>query len=122
VYCPKCNLESDADPFPSLCAVCGTILAASRTVESEGETWVDVLKTTDIALLMVIQSVLRSADIPFMVQGEEGLRVLPLNSGGFFNTSAYGAVVRVKSRDLDDARRVLEEAVPASDDGEKYGS
>ena len=81
------------------------------------DTLVELLRTPDIAHLMVVKSVLEGSDIPFLVQGEEGLHTLPLSlSGGFFNTSAYGAVIRVRSEDLADAQRLLEDTESFSED------
>jgi hypothetical protein len=81
---------------------------------------VALFKTPDIALLMVVKSLLESAGISYMVQGEEGLHVFPLSfSAGFFNPSAYGAVIRVRREDLPDARKLLEESVPPASDSDE---
>ena len=78
---------------------------------------VDLFRTSDIALLMVIKSLLESAGIPFSVQGEEGLHVLPLSfPGAWFDPSAYGAVIRVRKEDLADARKIIEDTVALPDD------
>ncbi|MFH1575041.1 MAG: DUF2007 domain-containing protein [Acidobacteriota bacterium] len=78
--------------------------------EDEGETeLVPLLTTPDIAHLMVIKSVLESAGIPFLVQGEEGLHQIPVSMAlGFFRAGAFGAAVRVRRRDLEDAQAALQ--------------
>ena len=116
LYCPRCKVEYGAGM--SRCPACAAALvdATAASIEPDDEL-IDLFKTADIALLMVVKSVLESSGIPFMVQGEEGLHVLPLNlARGFYNTSAYGAVIRVRRKDLADAQKSLEETVPPADD------
>jgi hypothetical protein len=77
-----------------------------------------LLRTSDVALLMIIKSLLDSAGIQYMVQGAEDFRMLPLGSpGGFFNPSALGAAIRVRREDLADARQLLDQnaALPNED-------
>ncbi len=110
--CPECGAELGNDAVR--CAVCGADLADSPAggIDPE-EDVVDLIKTPDIALLLVIKSVLDSARIPYVVQGEEGLHAFPLTlSGGFFNPSAFAAVIRVRRADFPDAKRLIEETVP----------
>ncbi len=107
MICPKCRLEFPAGE--SQCPHCSTGTAANAA----GDELVELLKTADIVLLAVVKSMLDSAGIPYLVQGEEGLHVLPLGkAGGFFAPSALGAVIRVRRRDLQDARKMLEETAP----------
>ena len=69
-----------------------------------------LLRTTDVALLMIIKSLLDSAEIQYMVQGAEDFRMLPLGSpGGFFGPSALGAAIMVRREDLADARQLLDQ-------------
>jgi len=69
-----------------------------------------LLRTTDVALLMVIKSLLDSAGIQYMVQGAEDFRMLPLgSSGGFFSSSALAAAIHVRRADLADARLLIEQ-------------
>jgi hypothetical protein len=69
-----------------------------------------LLRTTDVALLMIIKSLLGSAGIQYMVQGAEDFRMLPLGSpGGFFNPSALGAAILVRREDLADAKQLLDQ-------------
>jgi hypothetical protein len=75
---------------------------------ASGDELVEVLRTTDLTQLTVIKSLLESAALPFAVQGEEALRMLPLG-GGFFNPKAHAAVLRVRREDLDEVRKLLEE-------------
>jgi hypothetical protein len=116
LYCPKCKTECSESV--SRCHTCGAVLVDSleSTVEPENDL-VTLFKTPDIGLLMVVKSVLESAGISYVVQGEEGLHVFPLgSSAGFFNPSAFGAVIRVCRKDLSDARKLLEETVPPASD------
>jgi hypothetical protein len=109
LFCPKCGIEFP--PGESRCPGCNTVLLADAAGgDAAGDELVELLKTADMVLLEVVKSMLDSAGIPYLVQGEGGLRVLPLGkAGGFFSPSALGAVVRVQRRDLADATRLLEE-------------
>lgn len=112
MYCPECGAENGEGAVQ--CAACGASLAdLPAEVIGPEDDLVDLVKTPDGALLMVIKSVLDSARIPYVVQGEEGLHAFPLTlAGGFFNTSAFCAVIRVRSRDFTDAKNLLELTVP----------
>ncbi len=95
--------------------------AGLREEDEDGVELVHLLTTPDIAHLMVVKSVLESAGIPFLVQGEEGLHQIPVSTAlGFFRTDAFGAVVRVHRRDLEDAQALLQGVDgdwPAEEDG-----
>jgi hypothetical protein len=116
VYCPSCKIEFGNEI--STCATCnGPLILQALGKIGPQDTLVELLKTQDVAYLMVVKSVLQASGIAFLVQGEEGLHMLPLSlSGGFFNTSAYGAVVRVRAGDLLDAQRLLEETAEFPED------
>ncbi len=72
---------------------------------------VEVFRTRDLAQLAVIKSLLESSGIPFWVQGEEGLHMLPVG-GGFFNPEAIGAVLRVRREDSQGVRDLLTSPLP----------
>jgi hypothetical protein len=117
LICPKCQTVFPAGQ--SNCPSCG---AASDDLPDDaldaGDVLVELLRTPDIAQLVVIKSLLESSGIPFMVIGEEGLRTFPLSmAGGFFNPSALGATIRVRRQDLAAARQLLEESAAPPEDG-----
>ena len=69
-----------------------------------------VLRTSDAALLPVIESTLEAAGIPFVVQGGEALSLLPLGpfGGGLFrDVLGLGAAVLVPRERADEARELL---------------
>jgi len=110
MFCPSCQT---AFPDGTLqCSSCGVDLVSDTEDGIETtEELVALLSTPDVALLSVVKSVLDSAGIPYVVQGEEGLRTFPLGmTGGFFNPAAFAAVIRVRQRDYADARCLLVEA------------
>jgi hypothetical protein len=90
--CPACNV---------------TLLEGPESPEEHSELC-DLLRTTDMVELAVVKSLLEAAEMPFTVQGEEGLHQLPISwAGGFFTPGSHGATVRVFTRDLEDARRLI---------------
>jgi hypothetical protein len=64
------------------------------------------LRTTDLALLAVVKSLLDSAAIPYVVQGEEALHMFPIG-GGFFNPKAVEASLMVRQEDMEDVSQLL---------------
>jgi hypothetical protein len=61
---------------------------------------VELFRTTDPATLMVIKSVLDSAEIPYLVQGEESFRQLSWGISG-------SAILFVQAEDLESAKVLL---------------
>lgn len=75
---------------------------------------VSVLETADVAVLPVVKSVLRAADIPFIVQGDEAMGVLPVGQVGLGGISSGGhglsAGILVPREREEEARALLTEA------------
>lgn len=70
---------------------------------------VAVFCTADSALLPLIRTVLDAAEIPYLVQGEEALGLLPLGPFSVgVNRSSLGAIVRVPAERADEARELIE--------------
>jgi hypothetical protein len=103
LYCPHCQRNCGNEA--SRCDACGAALVdpAPDGIEPEDEL-VELCRTPDAGLLLVIKSVLDSAGVPYLVQGEAALGL----TTGFFHPEAYSAIVRVHSADLPDARALLE--------------
>ncbi len=103
MYCPHCRRRYGNEA--SRCDACGAALVESPpgSIEPEDEL-VELCRTPDAGLLLVIKSVLDSAGIPYLVQGEAALGL----SAGFFHPDAYSAIIRVRNADLPDARALLE--------------
>jgi hypothetical protein len=122
LYCPKCKTEYSKNI--SECATCGAALVDSSEEAGEQEDdLVPLFRTLNIGLLMVAKSVLESAGISYMVQGEEWLHLYPVSfSGGLFNPSALGVVIKVRREDLPDAQKLLEESVPPPSDSDRNDS
>ena len=69
---------------------------------------VTVFDTTDPALLPVIKSILQGADIPFLVQGEEAMSMLPVGEViGPFTKRGLAARFMVKPEDAEAASELL---------------
>ncbi len=69
---------------------------------------VAVFDTSDPALLPVIKSILQGADIPFLVQGEEAMSMLPVGEViGPFTKRGLAARVMVKPEDAEAATELL---------------
>ncbi len=69
---------------------------------------VTVFDTSDPALLPVIKSILQGADIPFLVQGEEAMSMLPVGEVmGPFTKRGLAARIMVKQEDAEAATVLL---------------
>lgn len=90
MFCPRCGAEYRKEI--TLCSDCGVTLVTERPVldgESDDDL-MDVFNTSDVSLLPVVKSVLEAAGIPFIVQGDEALGVLPVGRIGAGGISANG--------------------------------
>lgn len=69
---------------------------------------VTVLETADVNLLAVIKSLLDSVEIPYLIQGEEALSLLPVGRlGGPFARRGLGAAVMVPPEHADAAQALI---------------
>jgi hypothetical protein len=68
-----------------------------------------VLRTSDSNLMPVVKSVLDAAGIPYVVQGDEAMGLLPLGpfGGGVFSR-VLGASILVPRDRAEEARELLE--------------
>lgn len=110
MVCPKCRVEYQENI--GRCPKCDTPLveAAPSANDDRASELVALLRTTDIGYLAVIKSVLESSGMPFAVQGEEGLHLIPITvPGGMFNPQALGATILVRRDDLEDAQHLIEQ-------------
>jgi hypothetical protein len=93
--CPRCNEE----------------LVPSNPVDGSDEDaeLVAVLRTSDSTLMPVVKSVLDAAGIPYLVQGDEAMGLLPLGpfGGGVFSR-VLGASVLVPRDRAEEALALLE--------------
>ena len=81
-----------------------------RMSDSEHQDLVTVLETSDVNLLAVVKSILHGAEIPFLVQGDEALGLLPMaNIGGPFSKRGLGVAVMVAADDEPAVRELLSE-------------
>lgn len=114
MFCPKCETQY-RDGFDR-CADCDVPLvhslpdnAVENAVEEEDtEELVPVLKTTDPGFLSIAKSVLDSAGIPYIVQGEAAVHLFPLGASGTRVTNRpMGAIVLVVRSHREDAEALL---------------
>jgi hypothetical protein len=69
---------------------------------------VTVLETADVNLLVVIKSLLDGAEIPYLIQGEEALSMLPVGRlGGPFARRGLAAAIMVPEQHAESARALL---------------
>jgi hypothetical protein len=79
--------------------------------------WVAVLRTTDPGFLPIAKSLLDSASIPYIFQGEAGVNLFPLGPAAAWATHrTTGASILVSPERLEEARALLEQ--PPELDGE----
>ncbi len=72
--------------------------------------YVDVFRTVDVSTLAVVKSVLESAGITYVVQGESALTLLPVGPlWGAFGSGGAAAVIQVPEEEADTALELLQE-------------
>ncbi len=80
-----------------------------------------MLDTADVSVLPVVKSVLTSAGIPFVVQGDEALGVLPVGKMGVGGISSGGhglaAMILVPRERREEAREILTQLPEIEEDG-----
>jgi hypothetical protein len=110
VFCPKCEAEYREGIYE--CADCGVALVEdlpARDVHPDLEL-IAVFETADPALLPVAKSVLEAAEIPFFVQGDEAMGLLPVGrfaTGLTQKGQGMVAIIHVDKDHEEGAREVL---------------
>lgn len=110
MFCPECRAEYR--PEFTQCADCGVSLVDVLPEETEDDSvkLVPVFRTTNSVLLPLVKSLLDSAGIPYLVQGEGALGLLPLGAAGsMVARSTIAAVVHVKEDDAESVKELLDE-------------
>lgn len=112
MFCPQC--DSEYQEGYTRCADCDVALVEELPPEPRGTAEMEleqVYETTDPTLLPVIKSVLESAGIPYMLEGEGSFAMLPLG-GGFVNErhQALGVEIHVARERAEEARALLASA------------
>ena len=122
MYCPDCRAEY-RDEIES-CPDCEVQLVAALPPEEPDADLVPVFETADVSLLPIVKSLLDSAEIPCVVQGEEALSVLPVGRwGAGISQSGRGlaATIRVekgRARDAEELLRPLAEGASRAEPDE----
>jgi hypothetical protein len=123
MFCPECGAEY-REGYTE-CADCGVALVDTSPAESdhpEGP-FMTVFETADASLLPVVESLLDSADIPYLIQGgETSGGLFPLGSvGGGPDERLLGAVIKVPEEYVDTAVALLTEADEVPDYDGSFG-
>jgi hypothetical protein len=108
LYCRSCGRSYPEGPNCPQCEI--ELVPAEPADRSEqDDELVAVLRTSDSNLLPVVKSVLDAAGIPYIVQGDQAMGLLPLGpfGGGVFSR-VLGASVLVSADRADEARALLE--------------
>ena len=108
MYCPDCRAEYREGV--EACPDCEVRLVVELPPEGPDEDLVAIFETADVSLLPVVKSLLDSAEIPFVVQGDEALSVLPVGRwGAGISQSGRGlaATIRVDKARAQEAEELL---------------
>jgi hypothetical protein len=107
MFCPECR--SEYRDGIDVCAECGAALVEALPEAAGPDPELDAVFTTaDSTLLPIVKSVLDSAGIPYLVQGDETLGLFPLGRFGVgVSKRTLGAIVRVPTDRLEEAKELL---------------
>jgi len=112
MYCPECSGEY-REGFTH-CADCDVDLVESLPSPGgapDGEL-VTVLETSDPAELAFVESLLRSAGVPFFTRGDHLQSLFALGAIGGYNAVAGPVSIQVSEEHAEAAAQILEEAMP----------
>jgi hypothetical protein len=112
VFCPKCEAEYREGIYE--CADCGVALVEdppAKDVHPDIEL-IAVFETADPALLPVVKSVLEASEIPFFVQGDEAMGLLPVGRFATGLTQKGQGMVAIVHVDKDHEERAREVLFP----------
>ncbi|MGB3564175.1 MAG: DUF2007 domain-containing protein [Thermoanaerobaculia bacterium] len=112
MFCPKCKAEYREGILE--CADCGVALVESlpaKDVHPDVEL-IAVFETADPALLPIVKSVLEAAEIPFFVQGDEAMGLLPVGRFATGLTQKGQGMVAIIHVDKDHEERAREVLFP----------
>ena len=105
--CPTCRRE--IGPGAAVCPGCGARISAPPGDVGGKQTLVPVFATADSSLLSVVKTALEAAEIPFVVQGEGGMRLFPLGRFALgVRKRVLGATILVPDTVAEEAREFLE--------------
>jgi len=108
MFCPKCGSEY-REGFDR-CADCGVALSVTPPPAPDhgGPGLAVLLETADVGFLPVLRSLLDGAGIPYIIQGEEAMGLLPIGAlGSGPMQRALAAIVHVPEDRLEEARALL---------------
>lgn len=119
MFCPDCGAEYEEGVF--VCAECDVALNdESDGEESEEVEFAPLLESTDVVFFSLLTSELEGADVPWFVQAEESLGVLPRDGRTAQEPGKQVAVIYVAKSRFETARRLAESLDPVgagADDG-----
>jgi hypothetical protein len=111
LICPKCRAEY-REGFDR-CADCDIQLVdcvLPPPVDDPPVELASLLSTTDVGYLPIVKSLLDAAGIPYVVQGEEALGLLPVGAySGGVGPGAVRATIHVPVDRIEEARALLED-------------
>jgi hypothetical protein len=113
MFCPEC--ETDYEEGVSVCADCGVALVdedGDGQEEHEETEFVALVESTDVVFFSLLTGALEEAGIPWFVQGEESLGLLPRDGRHSREPGVQVAVVYVGESRLEAARRMVEALDP----------
>jgi hypothetical protein len=109
MMCPECGVEYDGDVL--VCEECEVLLVGDEEDEEEVE-FTPFVESTDVTYFALVTARLEEAGIPWFVQGETSLGMLPRDGRDLGRSGDEVVTVYVAESRVGDARQLVRDFDP----------
>lgn len=110
MMCPECGVEYDGDVL--VCEECEVLLVGGEDEDEEEVEFTPFVESTDVTYFALVTARLEEARIPWFVQGETSLGMLPRDGRDLGRSGDEVVTVYVAESRVRDARQLVRDLDP----------